>query len=75
MVNNILGMLVGAEWSEHEGGSGIKGAIEGYVAQGVLKVVTPLIVTYAIGWGVQYLARRGVHALTGDPELKQKTGG
>jgi uncharacterized membrane protein (Fun14 family) len=73
MANNILGMLVGAELSERDGGSGIKGAIEGYVAQGALRVVTPLVVTYAIGWGVQFLARRAVHALTSDDDLKQGT--
>lgn len=74
MVNNIIGMLVGAELSEREGESGVKGALEGYVAQAALKVVTPLVVTYAIGWGVQYLARRAVHAMTSNPELKQNTG-
>lgn len=73
MANNLLGMLVGAELSERDGGSGWKGALEGYVAQGALRVVTPLVVTYAIGWGVQFLARRAVHALTGDAELKQGT--
>lgn len=73
MANNLLGMLVGAELSERERGSGWKGALEGYVAQGALRVVTPLIVTYAIGWGVQFVARRAVHAITSDPELKQGT--
>ncbi len=73
MANNLLGMLVGAELSERDGGSGVKGALEGYLTQGALRLVTPLVVTYAIGWGVQFLARRAVHAVTADPELKQGT--
>ena len=71
MVNNVLGMMVGAAIDRQDGDSGIKGAIEGYLIQGALRVVTPLVVTYAIGWGVQYGIRRGLHALTGDPDLKR----
>jgi len=74
-MNNLVGMLIGAELSERDGGSGVAGAIKGYAAQAALKVVTPLIVTYAIGWGVQYAARRGFHALTSDPETRAKTRG
>ena len=71
MANNVIGMLVGAAIDRHEGDSGIKGALEGYLIEGALKVVAPLVITYAIGWGVQYGIRRGLHALTGDPDLKQ----
>ena len=73
MVNNIVGMLVGAELSEADGKSGLKGALEGYVAEAAVRAITPLAITFAIGWGVQFLARRAVHALTGDPALKQDT--
>lgn len=73
MANNIIGMLVGAELSERDGESGIAGAIKGYVAQSAIRLVTPLAVTFAIGWGVQFVARRAVHALTSDPELKDGT--
>jgi hypothetical protein len=73
MANNILGMLIGAGLSERDGESGIKGAIEGYVAQSAIRIVTPLVVTFAIGWGVQFAARRAVHALTSDPQMKQGT--
>lgn len=70
---NILGALIGAELAEHDGGSALGGAIKGYVAQGAIRIVTPLLLTYAIGWGVQFLARRAVHALTSDDKLKQDT--
>ena len=73
MVNNIVGMLVGAELSEADGKSGLTGALEGYVAQAAIRALTPLAVTFAIGWGVQFLARRAVHALTDDPALKEGT--
>ena len=66
MVNNILGMLIGAEIDRDEGGSGISGALEGYLIEGAIRTVTPLVVTFAIGWGVQYLARRALKAVMGD---------
>jgi hypothetical protein len=66
MANNLLGLLVGAALDRKDGGSGIMGAIEGTVVEGAVKLVTPLVVTFAIGWAVQYGLRRGVHAITGD---------
>lgn len=66
MVDNALGMLIGAAIDRQDGDSGIKGAIGGYMAQGAIKVIAPLAVTFAIGWGVQYLARRAVQAVTGE---------
>ena len=71
MANNMLGMLVGAAIDRRDGDSGIKGAIEGYVIQGALRILLPVAVTYAIGWGVQYGARRALLAVTGDPDLKR----
>ena len=71
MANNMLGMLVGAAIDRRDGDSGIKGALEGYLIEGALKLVAPMVITYAIGWGVQYGIRRGLHALTGDPDLQQ----
>jgi len=68
-VDNMLGMLVGAAIDRRDGSGGVKGAVEGYLAEGALKHVAPLVVTFAIGWGVQYLARRALHAVTGDPQL------
>lgn len=71
MAGNILGMLVGAAIDREDGESGIKGAIEGYLIEGAIKTVAPLVVTFAIGWVVQYAARRALHAITGDEELKR----
>ena len=71
MANNMLGILFGAAIDREEGESGIMGALEGYLIEGALKVVTPIIVTYAIGWGVQYGVRRALHAITGNEDLKR----
>lgn len=71
MVDNLIGTLVGAAIDRQDGDSGVKGAIAGYVVEGAIKAVVPLAVTFAIGWGVQYLARRALHAVTGDPKLDQ----
>ena len=66
MVNNLLGMLIGAEIDSEDGGSGVTGALEGYLVEAAIKTVAPLVVTFAIGWTVQYLARRAFVAITGD---------
>ncbi|MBV9840177.1 MAG: hypothetical protein JOY99_01350 [Sphingomonadaceae bacterium] len=71
MANNLLGILVGAAIDREEGESGVKGALEGYFIEGALRLVAPILVTYAIGWGVQYGIRRGLHALTGDDDLRR----
>ncbi len=65
MADNALGMLIGAAIDRRDGDSGIKGAIVGSLVQSTVRVATPLVVTFAIGWTVQYLARRAVHAVTG----------
>jgi hypothetical protein len=66
MVNNFLGMLIGAEIDRDEGGSGIGGALEGYLIEGAVRAVAPLVVTFAIGWTVRFLARRALNAVTGE---------
>ncbi len=66
MVSNILGMLIGAQIDRDEGGEGIAGALEGYFIEGAVKAIAPLVVTFAIGWGVQFLARRAFEAITGE---------
>ena len=71
MVDNMLGMLVGATIDRRDGEGGAKGAIEGYLIEGALKIVAPLAVTFAIGWTVQFLARRALHAITDDPQLQR----
>ncbi len=66
MVNNVLGMLIGAEIDREDGGSGIGGALEGYLIEGAVKAVAPLVMTFAIGWTVRFLARRALRAVTGE---------
>lgn len=65
-MNNVLGMLIGAAIDREDGDSGVEGAITGYLAEGALKVIAPLAVTFAIGWGVQFLLRRGIESITGE---------
>ncbi len=62
---NLLGLVLGAEIDRSDGGSGVKGAVEGFLIESAIRVVAPLVVTFAIGWGVQFLARRAVEAVTG----------
>ena len=50
MVANVLGLLIGAEIDRNEGGEGITGALEGYMIEGAVKAVAPLLVTFAIGF-------------------------
>lgn len=58
-----IGALIGAAIDEISGGDdAAEGAIIGAVTANVLKVVLPLAVTYAIGWGV----------LRGAAELREK---
>jgi len=66
MVANVLGLLIGAAIDRDEGGEGIACALEGYMIEGAVKAVAPLLVTFAIGWGVQFLARRAFAAVTGE---------
>lgn len=73
MANNILGMLIGAAIDRRDGDSGIVGAAEGYLVEGALKVVLPLAVTFAIGWGVQYGVRRGLSAISNSLDGQRAT--
>lgn len=66
MVSNVLGMLIGAEIDRDEGGSGLGGAVEGYLIEGAIKAVAPLIVTFALGWGVRFLARKAYATVVGE---------
>ena len=65
-MNNLLGTLIGAAIDREDGDSGVEGAITGYLAEGALKVVAHLAVPFAIGLGVQFLARRAIEAITGE---------
>lgn len=60
-MSNWIGAMIGAAIDRRDGDSGIKGAAIGYAAQGLVRVVAPLAVTFAIGWAVQ----TGVKAVAG----------
>jgi hypothetical protein len=64
MAKNLLGILIGAALDRRDGDSGAKGAVEGYMIEGALKLVVPLAITFAIGWGVQKAVRTGIGALS-----------
>ena len=66
---NLIGAMVGAALDRENGGSGIKGAIEGTVAEWAIRAVTPIVATYALGWAVQYGVRKGWHALIGEDPI------
>ena len=73
MVANVPGLLIGAEIDRDEGGEGIAGALEGYMIEGATKTIASLLVTFAIGWGVQSLARRAFAAVTGESSTGSRT--
>jgi hypothetical protein len=67
-MSNLMGALVGATIDRQDGDSGIKGAILGAAAQGALRIAAPIAMTYALGWLVQYGARKAWQAAAGrDP--------
>jgi hypothetical protein len=57
-MKNILGTAMGAAIDRHDGDSGIKGALLGYLASGAVKTVAKLSLVAAIGAGAIGLARR-----------------
>jgi hypothetical protein len=63
---NLLGALIGAAINRDEGGSGIKGAIEGTLAEAAIRTLAPIVATYALGWAVQFAIRRCWRALLGE---------
>ncbi len=66
---NLLGAMIGAAIDRGDGDSGIKGAIIGSVAEGAIRVMAPIVATYALGWAVQYGIRKGWHALIGEDPI------
>jgi len=68
---NLLGALIGAAIDRDEGGSGIKGAIEGTIAEAAIRTLVPIAASYALGWAVQYGVRKGWHALIGEDPVDQ----
>jgi hypothetical protein len=65
-MSNLLGALVGAAIDRGDGDSGIKGAIIGSVAESTIRVLAPVVATWALGWAVQYGVRRAWQAATGN---------
>ena len=65
---NLLGAMIGAAIDRGDGDSGIKGMIVGSVAEGAIRLLAPVVATWALGWAVQYGVRKAWHAVTGaDP--------
>jgi hypothetical protein len=73
-MSNLVGALIGAAIDRRDGDSGIKGAIIGSVAQGAIRVAAPILVTYALGWAVQYGVRKAWHAAAGRDPIDERTG-
>lgn len=71
---NLLGALIGAAIDRRDGDSGIKGAIAGTIAESAIRVVAPLIATYALGWTVQYGARKAWQAVAGEDPVDKRSG-
>lgn len=61
---NLIGALIGAAIDRRDGDSGIKGAIIGTVAESTIKIIVPIVATYAVGWAVLYGIGRAAHALS-----------
>ena len=69
---SLMGALIGAAIDREEGGSGIKGAIEGTIAEWAVRTIAPIIATYALGRLVEYGARKGWQALVGDDPVDEQ---
>jgi hypothetical protein len=70
-MSNLLGALIGAAIDRRDGDSGIKGAIVGTVVEGTIKVMAPIVATYALGWAVQYGIRKAWHAVAGEDPVDE----
>ncbi|AHE56839.1 hypothetical protein [Sphingomonas sanxanigenens] len=70
---NLLGALIGAAIDRQDGDSGIKGAIVGSVAETVIRGVVPIVATFALGWVVQYGARKAWQAMAGEDPVDGAT--
>lgn len=66
---NLLGALIGAAIDRQDGDSGIKGAIVGTVAEKAIRMIIPIVATYALGWAVQVGVRKGWQVILGKDEV------
>lgn len=71
---NLFGALIGAAIDRQDGDSGLKGAIMGTVAESAIRMFTPILATYALGWAVQYGVRKGWHAIAGEDPVEAGSG-
>lgn len=71
---NLLGALIGAAIDRQDGDSGIKGAILGTIAEKAVRALAPVAATYALGWAVQYGARKAWHAIAGEDPVDPASG-
>lgn len=69
---NLIGALVGAAIDRRDGDSGVKGAIAGTLTEGAIRVAAPLLATYALGWLVQFGARKAWAAAIGDDPVDEQ---
>lgn len=71
---NLLGALIGAAIDRQDGDSGIKGAIVGTVAESTIRVLAPIVATYALGWAVQYGVRKAWQSVIGQDPVDTQSG-
>lgn len=60
--------------NRQDGDSGIKGAIAGTLAESAVRVAAPLIGTYALGWLVQFGARKAWQGIVGSDPVDERGG-
>jgi hypothetical protein len=73
-MSNLIGALVGAAIDRRDGDIGLKGAIIGSVAEGAIRIAVPIALTYALGWAVQYGARKAWHGISGRDPIDARNG-
>ncbi len=57
-MKNILGTAIGAAIDRKDGDSGVKGAVAGYAASGLLKGTAKLATLGALAWGAITVAKK-----------------
>lgn len=57
-MKNVVGTAIGAAIDRRDGDSGVKGAVAGYAASGLIKFTAKLAALAALGWGAVAMARR-----------------
>ena len=73
-MSNLMGALVGAAIDRRDGDSGIKGAIIGTVAESAIRLVVPVVATWALGWAVQYGIRKAWRGVAGRDPVDARDG-